>query len=208
MTFAGMMILVSSLPLAAGEWIGVVVFIIFALISVISQVVQAQQEKQKPPPKRGGGGGGGAPPNQGRPAPIGERVRRQVMDALGIEEPQPRREPPVTARRPVKPIIAETAHRPVGMPSEMPSGSLQARHLTSSIEMDVDRDRHYVDEHVHQAVDHEVGRLSSREQLTDDQPAAAPSTLLAGVIGLASDPESLRRAFILAEVLRKPEERW
>ena len=59
-----------------------------------------------------------------------------------------------------------------------------------------------------QTFDHQVGSLvapAARDQATTTGPPAAPS---AEVFGMLRDPQSIREAIVVSEILRRPVERW
>jgi hypothetical protein len=77
-----------------------------------------------------------------------------------------------------------------------------------------------LDEHLHEALDHEVSSLSRAAGETAMPPAsevppgaeaAPPEPLLTGAAGIAavlSDMENIRQAIIINEILHRPVERW
>jgi hypothetical protein len=70
-----------------------------------------------------------------------------------------------------------------------------------------------LDAHLHQAFDHEIGRLRTS---TAGPAAASPSegTTVGGspaansILQMFRSPENLRNAIILSEILARPEDRW
>lgn len=77
-----------------------------------------------------------------------------------------------------------------------------------------------IDQHLRQTFDHRVGQLAAVPGEAAAPTAAAEPPELAGLtadsaspfttglLDLMSDPDSLRQAIVLNEVLRRPEERW
>lgn len=68
--------------------------------------------------------------------------------------------------------------------------------------------------HLHSVFDHQIGSLGQPTQsATADDPASAPAaeavTLLGAPIAeMLASPQGLRNAFVLQEILRRPEDRW
>jgi len=86
----------------------------------------------------------------------------------------------------------------------------RASHLTS-----VDQADEAIESHLHQVFAHQVGHLSSRdaEPSLEGQSGDAPTTPAVTVpaeflLALLDNPQSLRSAVILNEVLQRPTERW
>lgn len=79
----------------------------------------------------------------------------------------------------------------------------------------VDQADEAMQDHMHAVFDHQVGTLSRGErgrlQPTEPQamPQRAPSDLdIAALAGLLSNPQSVRQAIVLNEILSRPEHRW
>lgn len=153
---------------------------------------------------------GGQPPMSPKPAP------KPVMQ-------RPRPAPPASPTRP--PLSAPTPAaeppklRPVGAGlSEQVQEDLDTaefRRRAAQLGVDVDQADERMLTHLHEAFDHQLGQLDLGA--TDSAPPEKPSYAdrltsgpaapigLAGLLGSGAD---LRRAVIVSEILRRPEERW
>lgn len=74
----------------------------------------------------------------------------------------------------------------------------------------VDQADEQLQQRLHQAFDHEVGTLAAKEQAQQTAAAASAAATAAkitagGVFAMLKDPNSLRNAMILQEILRRPE---
>jgi hypothetical protein len=139
------------------------------------------------------------------------------------------RAPPV--RKPVKPATVEARMIADELHSVLPSRGKVSAHVeghigtssfaerTSQLGEEVDEIDDKIEQRIHKEFDHQVGSLTHLDSATADAafqrhdagvwgdeetetPDAAP---LADVF---KDPESIRRAIILTEILRPPTERW
>jgi hypothetical protein len=145
-------------------------------------------------------GGGQRRPAQARPAPAGNR-------------PQP----PVKAE-----AVAEESDEPVGaevvkhVEKYLDTGDFARRSQQLSTEA-VQADA-ALDEHMKQTFGHEVSRLarkpgetamSTGPQMTDEAaPQAAVIMPPLSLSTLVGDPDAIRQAIMVNEILRRPEERW
>jgi hypothetical protein len=66
------------------------------------------------------------------------------------------------------------------------------------------------DTQMQQKFDHEIGSLGDRhaERVQDQQPAVGPVNPAVIIATLLANPDGMRQAMIINEVLRRPEERW
>ncbi|MCE5269091.1 MAG: hypothetical protein LLG00_14545 [Planctomycetaceae bacterium] len=131
-----------------------------------------------------------------------------------------------TRSSPAEPIRAEAAtlDRPVGgQVTEHVRKYLDDEYFdrrANQLGEDVARADQQVDQHLHQVFDHSVSHLAAvtgesaiapeaSEPLGDAQPSPeALASFTDGVLGVFSDPDSIRQAIVLNEVIRRPEERW
>jgi hypothetical protein len=84
---------------------------------------------------------------------------------------------------------------------------------TSRLGAEVDQADDKLAAHLQQVFDHRVGQLKDRASQSVPQPAAGPAAAPRGVtpVDLAQmlySPQHVRNAILVAEILRRPEERW
>ena len=224
----------SMLPLAAGDWIGVVVFLVIMIISAISQMAGNKKEAPRPPaprpraqpPARPAQAGGG-----GQQGPIARELEEFLRRAGG----HPQGRPPQQAGVPPQPRPA--ARPPVARPA-------QARPVVAQPVEPENIDELEVIESVADHVGHNVGGLQEKLDRRTDQPAglsndfnrpmgqfgsdpaqatqagalvepgsqgefeSLPPTVAAGMAAILTTPTSLRQAILLSEIIQRPEHRW
>jgi len=201
------------------EWLPFLVAILIMLASALAQWLgkarQAQQRPQRP---------AGAAPAPAR-RPQGNAIDDEIGEFLQRAAQRRSRQAAPPARRPAEqPVLAEAApEKPVGgqvsehVQEFLDTGEFARR--TAQLGGEVAQTDTQLGEHLHEVFDHEVSRLATKpgetaaapavegSPLPEDQPVAAP-TALTGLIAMLSDPEGMRQAIILNEILRRPEERW
>ncbi len=223
-------------PLAdVGDVIGVIVFVLFLLVSVVGQLMAKLQEAQRQAAKRVRAPQPRVPPAKGGVLEdeIGEFLQRTAQRRV----PE-RGSPPAASieRRTLGPPLSS----PVGPAAATPGAEpvLQAELLTQRAEV-ADHVRTYLsggrfdrettdlgsqvaqadekmEEHLRQAFEHRLGRLGTMAGATASvQPAAAPETAPAAPADVAAQwaamlrtPASIRQAVVLSEVLNRPLHRW
>lgn len=138
-----------------------------------------------------------APP-QHRPGSLAEVVMLEpveLVDAEVIESAPPRR---------------DLGSRPAGSQFRGPQAIAQhAQQLGAEVDLADDK----LEAHLHQVFDHKVGHLkqSTMEAAAESPSQAARDAPLPGAVSIAAmlvDPQSLRNAILMAEILRRPEENW
>jgi hypothetical protein len=138
-----------------------------------------------------------APP-QRRPGSLADVVMLEpveLVDAEIVEVAPPRR---------------DLASRPAG--SQFRGSQAIAQHAQQlGAEVDLADDK--LEAHLHQVFDHKVGDLkrSTMEAGAISPSQAARDAPLPGAVSIAAmlvDPQSLRNAILMAEILRRPEENW
>lgn len=225
--------MIAMLPLANGDWIGVVVFLVIMIISAISQMAGNKKEAPRPkprprPPVR---------PAQGRPAqagpgrqdPVAGELEDFLRRAAGGGGQQPARRPPPTpparpqprppVARPVvaEPVVAEAA-------DDLEIIESVADHMSHSqgksrFPSQLSRSPAEKDD-VRRKFDQPVGQFGSTQEkahaaaLAEQEANAAevvesmPPTAAAGLSAMLASPTSLRQAILLKEILERPEYRW
>jgi hypothetical protein len=195
--------------------------ILFIVIPAIGQILAKMKQAQPP-------GGGVRPPKPPMPAPAGnvgdeieEFMRRaaQRRDKKGVRpgaQRQPAAEEPVRAE-----VVAE---RPVGgqvtehIKKYLDQSEFSRR--TSQLGGEVAQADRQIDQRLHQKFDHAVSRLAGVPGEAAVAPVAIAIPDLAASISdlpvtsptdlalLLTNPDSLRQAIVLNEILHRPEERW
>ncbi|MBN2581066.1 MAG: hypothetical protein JXB10_18935 [Pirellulales bacterium] len=202
------------------EILGIAVFIIFVIGSLLRALSAVKQQGQKP--------GGGQPPPQ-RPAPrdalsdeIDEFLRRATQRKPRPQQAvRPRRQPAAIPQQAVEgPVQAEVvAARPVSggldkhlqqFAREKKEFEERAAHLGDEVAQADDK----LTAHLKEKFTHKLGKLERRSE----EPAAPPSPAgvlfphalpaAAGFAALLSHADSLRQAVVLTEILHRPVERW
>jgi hypothetical protein len=218
----------------AGFWLSIlfplVVFIVWVLNQAIGRVAQPQNPQRRPlAPQQ-------PRPQQKVDDEIEAFLRRAAQQRGQAQRPPatapaqpaaprtlvPRSDAADAARRAaaeaVVPVEMVDEEGPAGMRGVSVSEHVQ-RHLDTrgfqqraSTITKVDQADEELEERLHQAFDHQVGTLASRaeaKQAAAAASAAATATKVtaSGVYAMLRDPNSLRNAIILQEILRRPEER-
>src|SRR5262245_34608281 len=80
------------------------------------------------------------------------------------------------------------------------------RHLGEVVDQADDK----LESHLHQVFDHQLGKLKKTASTTAAAPhaVAAPDVKLSEMFQMLRSPQSIRDAIVMAEVLRRPEDRW
>lgn len=209
-----------GLPFAAGDWIGGAIFLAFVIFSLLAQLVGKWQESQKEAARRARRTPPQRPPQAGAPLEdeIAEFLRRRVQGQKPTPSERPTAPPPPVptsppareAKRPSRPsppprpVRAEPVEAElVLVPAERedvlrkdvwaaPKPSPMSPQPTATLATE--------------AVRAIVG-ISGVETATTS--VAAPSAVNAATLAaLLANPANLRQAVLLAEILRRPEERF
>jgi len=206
-------------PLAdVGEIIGVVVFILFVLVSVVGQLIAKIQEAQREAARR-------VRAPQPRVAPA---RRGTLEDEIGefLQKTAQRRAPERSSPPPPPPAVPVA--EPVLQAEVLAEHDAVADHVrtylvggrfdreTTELGSEVTQADEKMEEHLRQAFEHRLGRLGTMEGVTASvQPAAAPETASAAAAGVAAElaamlrtPASMRQAVVVSEVLTRPVHRW
>ncbi len=199
--------------------IGIAAFILFFVVPILARLF-----KRSDPARPAGGrpaGGLGDLEEDDEEVVLNEEIERFLRDASAQPNPRP------TAQRVAEPVVAE-----IVQPRRLSdSGS---RHLETSVRADEQRfaqrtsqlgeEVGLADEamegHIHAALDHRLGGLTDTSvgadvpdaDVHDEAPGPsedeAPSSLAAELAATFRDPQSIRQAIILSEILSRPEHRW
>lgn len=202
----------------------IVFVIVVALVYVFNHFVGAAKAQQRKPPRPELRPRGPAPGKQEVNDEVAEFLRR-TAERSGKKPPEPQAPQP-PARRPLverggasPPLRGELVE--VEAIDEPPTGAGVASHVQqhlSNREFDqrasqlgsVEQEQRAFETQLHQAFDHHLGHLatSSDEPASDAPPAAAGELTGPSIAALLADPQNLRSAIVLNEILQRPTERW
>ncbi len=209
--------------LAAGPDIETIIKILIALLIFVIPAVGQLLAKMKSM----------QPPAEPVPAqPVRADVANEIDDFMrragqhrGTRPATPPSAPPVKAAV-VQPVPAQAVVEPQPIGGQLSEhvrkylDEQEFRRHSEQLGGEVAQTDRQIDQHLHQVFDHHVSKLeevtseSAAPPTIDQQPEAvdvsdaAPMAFVAGLVGLVTNPESLRQAVILNEILHRPEERW
>jgi hypothetical protein len=213
------------------QLIKLIVVVAFLTIAGIGKLLNKLQQKNPPVgnPRPPGLPGGAKPADELR------TFLERAAEARRADRPRPSRPPqarPVEARpaqaRPAadKPVQAEVvADQPVGgkigRQVEQDLDTQKFTQHTTQLGTEVAQADRQIDEHLHEVFDHHVSKLElvpgeaaaapvavGPAELTGTPPPDASTLFLSGLTDLLADPDSLRQAVVLNEIIHRPEERW
>jgi hypothetical protein len=124
----------------------------------------------------------------------------------------PAREPtlqPLTDAEIVEAEVAQVSERTSRRVAKDLHGREEIAAHAEQLGKDVDSIEGKMEAHLHDVFDHRLGRL--RESTTLEETTSvvkASNTGLASLMKSLTSPESIRDAFIMAEIFRRPEDRW
>lgn len=192
----------------------IIFVIVVALVYVFNHFVGAVKAQQRKPPR----------PELRPRAPGKQEVNDEVAEFLrrtaersGKKPPEPQAPQPPSRR----PLVERGELVEVEAVDEPPTGAGVASHVRqhlSNREFDqrasqlgsVEQEQRAFETQLHQTFDHQVGHLAMRSE--DAAAAASPSAAGAltgpSIAALLADPQNLRSAIVLNEILRRPTERW
>lgn len=201
------------------KWVPVIVFLIYLINHFIGMAGKQQQRRParpeaRPDPRVARPRSGGRPEVQDEVAEFLKRAaeKRSGAKPAEVRPAQPRRvaPPEIVEARAVEEMPSDRWPEPVRPQVDNRELTQRAGHLTH-----VDRTEAAFQAHM-QVFDHSVGRI--HESTATPPPAAAgqadvaPQTLTAPpneiFAALLADPQSLRQAIILNEIIERPVERW
>jgi hypothetical protein len=160
---------------------------------------QAKAQQQRPKPTQPA-----APPAQQRAVPPPRPAPPQRL----VPPPQD-----IKYVEPVEVVEAELSDRTEGFNRRVAHdlrGSEEIAQHTRQLGAEVDLADDKLAAHLHQTFDHELGRLKKTASETAAIAHASPSSdvTVSELLQALRSPESIRDAIIMAEVLRRPEDRW
>ena len=211
--------------LAAGdaELIEFIVLIVFGILAGIGKLLATKAQQGKPP--AGNAQQPTRPTSVNAANEIDEFMRRAAARPRSAAGAQPVRRPP-TLRPAEKPVQAEVvADTPVGAKIgkqvERDLDTQEFAKRTTQLGSEVAQADKEIDQHLHQVFDHHVSKLEfvpgeaasppvavGPVELTEQSLLDIPATFATGLTDLLADPDSVRQAIVLNEILHRPEERW
>lgn len=144
-----------------------------------------------------------------------KQQRSQQQRPQQKKPPQPSQQQQRKPKTIARPLTAEVAQDPMREPSV---GAHVQKHLSEKPFQD--RSTHLsqvaeapsqIDSHLHQVFDHQVGRLTTGTESDDDPASEGPRAAVTPAVAIGymlGNPDSARQAFILGEILRRPDDRW
>lgn len=225
-----------GIVMADGEWIGLVVFVIFVVFSLLSQAAARLKEIQREAARRGGVKPPEAAPKRADPLEdeIAEFLRRAaerrkpsgegpssrpVPPPPLADDIRPPSRPPTATPQPV--VIAEPAAQE--SVAEHVGRRMKRRKLgkvgSGKLGQEVAQADDKIEEHLRAKFPNQVSRLAGERDAAaapsavepnqpTDRPAGPPAFDAASVAALLTNPVSLRQVILASEILRRPEERW
>ena len=224
-----MNMLVALLAAADAEVFKVVALVVFAVLVGIVKFLAMLQQRNVPK-------GGPRPPQPPQPVPkdaadeIDDFLRRaaqqRTVQQRAVQPVQPIR---LQAVKPAaqQPVVAQVvAAAPVGgqvtdhVTKYLDTGDFTRRgdQLGEEVVAQVDRE---IDQHLHQVFDHSLSQIAATPGETAAAPEAVgvmelpessateiPSTFATDLAALLNNPDSIRHAIVLNEIIHRPEERW
>jgi hypothetical protein len=148
-----------------------------------------------------------------------ERSRRESEPSLKAPpKPAPRTiAAPPAGQQPAKAAPAARQQRDLSTVAESVEKHLAGRGFTQRTEHladDIVRADAQMEEHLKSKFSHKVGRLGDEAAAaevmpaTDAAPSAIPAEASSAMAALMANPQNVRQAFILGEILARPEHRW
>ena len=202
-------------PLFAAGWDArdviqyVILFLIF-VVPIISQLIKKVR---------------GIPPPDQRPLPVRPDPPADVADEIEDFMHRAAQRKPIQIKRQtaaaLSPVVAEpvraevVVERLVGKQVKTHFNEQKFSKREANLGKEVAQTGSELNQRLHQVFDHNVGNLEDAPDTaggsSSNKPpevAAGTSLFTSGLFDLLSNPNSLRQAIVLNEVLRRPEDRW
>jgi len=152
---------------------------------------------------------------QGQPRPVAQRPAPQRVPQPRPTPPRPAPQRPLVSR--AAPVDAEVLDAEIVDAAPVRRRAAVAKHVEKHLDTsdltthaaqlgaEVGLADEKVEAHLHQKFDHDVSRISDPE---DKAGAAAGAAFAAQIVQLFRSPQSIQQAFILNEIINRPEQRW
>ena len=215
--------------LAAGdaELVKLVIIIVFGILVGIGKFY-AMVKKGQPPAAMGQRPNPPPPVNVNASNEIEEFMRRAATTPRTAANAGPVRRPPQPqlrqpAENPVQArvITEEPVGAKIGKQVEQDLDTQEFTKRSTQLGSEVAQADKEIDDHLHQVFDHHVSKLEfvpgeaatppvvvGPVELTEQSLLDIPATFATGLTDLLADPDSVRQAIVLNEILHRPEERW
>lgn len=239
-SLASLAVIDGLVPLAAVDWVKLIIFAVVAIIWLINQLSNVIGNKAQPkkPPQVPPGRPNQANPQAGQRGLLDEveqflkEARKNVEQAQQTRtKPQPPAPPP-RVKQPKQPKKPKPAPPPPRRTlatepalDDVERGSSVADHVKrhidtsrfdsgrfdqragnlSRLQQTVDQD---IGAHVKSVFDHEIGTLGGGSTLGDAPKAVVAPTPADQLVAMLRDPQGIRNAILMQEILRPPVERW
>jgi hypothetical protein len=143
-------------------------------------------------------------------SPLSEPLRQTITSTPSSTRPAPPR-PPRPTRSPQRTTSARPKSVADHVAENVTSAVDQIRQEVSHLGERVTAVDRQFDTQLQQKFDHEIGTLGDRHAarvLDQDQPVVGPVNPAVIIATLLANPDGMRQAMVINEVLRRPEERW
>lgn len=206
------------------DLIWIVLVILFVVVPAIGQMLAKAKRGQA---GRGGAQPGPRPPGQQQPKKdladeIGEFLRRAAQKrGAGAGQPQAQQQRPRQQRpapRPVQVEVVEPERPPVGeglkqrVAQDIDTTKFKTR--AAGLGRVAAQSEAKTKERLRKKFDRKLGQLESTRSVVEEAASPEDGTLFipatgaAGLAALLSEPQALRQAVVLHEILKRPEDRW
>jgi len=202
-----------------GDVVKFLIVILIVVVPVVSQIL-AKLRNQKPPPA-------GAPQP---PRPRQEDFKQEIEDFLRravegreAKRPGPARTAQQPRRKPSAPPPGPQPAKPARPEEPAPVGGSVVEHVkkyldtsdfsrrTAQLGEEVALADDKVDARLHDVFEHQLGQFDWRTPSEVEAAGGQPAATAAGAAGIAlllANPENLRQAIVLNEILQRPAQRW
>ena len=210
------------------DLIWIVLVILFVVVPAIGQMLANAKRGQA---GRGGAQPGPRPPGQQQPQKdladeIGEFLRRAAQKrGAGAQPPQAQQQRPQQQRprqrpqsRPVQVEVVEPERPPVGegLKQRVAQDVDTTKFKTQAAGLGrvVAQSEAKTKERLRKKFDRKLGQLERKRSAVEEASSPEdgtmfiPATGAAGLAALLSEPQALRQAIVLHEILKRPEDRW
>jgi hypothetical protein len=163
------------------------------------QMERQQQPQQQTQPKRI------------QPPPMPQQPRKQKTQAAKAKQkPRPQQARPLAESRPLDDVdrgssVAEHVREHIGTDRFDTSGFDERAGKLSHLQQTIDQD---IGAHVRSVFDHQVGTMTTGSALSGPTVESSGPTPAELLVAMLRDPQGMRNAVVLQEVLRPPVERW
>ena len=161
------------------------------------------------------------------PAAARDKIELLVPDERSERKPKRLSEPFRSMKKPAppaRPSSAAAKERSVAQRTARPEHESVAEHVqehvdasmraiaqhSSQLGQSVIRADEQFDDELHSKFDHELGSLSQRhdKRMSEQEAAPEPKTPAQQIAAMLTNPEGVRQAIVLNEILRRPADRW